>query len=300
MIQNLFDRSGLASLDDLSSPCWRGLFQHLELIQEEFLAVQPHSADYPWTKDPLHNCIRVWEYPFVHHHLHREREELSNSIPQVVDLGSGATFFPFAVARLGWRCTAVDADPAAKASMQSAIRKLTPGSGAVTFLQSDARSIALKTNSVDCVYCVSVLEHIPDFESVIYEVARILRPNGLLVLTFDVDLRGNSELGPAAYERLMMALQASFFPIHPEKTIHPLRLLTTDNSIYPMYPCRPIIDRIPTPIVRALHSAYDRLRNRPLSPGRLLASTYGICMRKRGVTASHAFDRNDFLANNPS
>lgn len=287
MIHNPFDRSGLASLDDLSTPRWRSLFSRLESIQSEFLASQTHCADYPWPRDPLHNCIRAWEYPFVYHHLQSHSGvSPGRPLPQVVDLGSGATFFPFAVARLGWRVIAMDADSRATSSVDRAIGRLSAGGGTVTSLLADARFIALEEESVDCVYCVSVLEHIPEFEGVISEVARILRPDGLFVLTFDVDLRGNHELGPDAYERVSDALRASFSPVCPEKVVHPLRVLTTDNSIYPLYPGRSTPDRMIEPLRHLLHAAYNRLRGRQTPAGRVLASTYGACLRKHGFPNS--------------
>jgi len=287
LLHNPFDRSGLASLDDIAAPLWHSVFSHLESIQREFIAAQPHCPDYPWPRDPLHNCIRVWEYPFVYHHLQSQRRSMTaRSLPRVVDLGSGATFFPFAVARLGYSVIAVDADPRAKSSMDRAIGAVSAGAGAVTSLLSDARSIALETESVDRVYCISVLEHITDFQTVIAEVRRILRSGGLFVLTFDVDLSGNSELGPASYTQLMEALHVSFSLIYPEEVIHPLRVLTSDNSIYPMYPRRPILDGLVTRLRHSLHCAHNRLRGRPLPPARLLASTYGACLRKHSSPKS--------------
>ncbi len=289
--ENPFNRSGLASLDDLSTPLWHSLFSHLESIQSELTAAQPHCPDYPWPRHPLHNCIRVWEYPFVYHHLQylqsHSGKPSGHPLPQVVDLGSGATFFPFAVARLGFSVIAVDADSRATSSVNRAIRTVSAGRGAVTSLLSDARAIALETASVDCVYCISVLEHIPDFEGVIFEVARILRPGGLFVLTFDVGLSGNWELGPTSYERLLDSLQTSFSLVYPEKVVHPLRVLTTDNSIYPMYPARRLLDH---PLVRALkhylRRTYNWLRRLEPPSGRLLATTYGACLRRRGCVKS--------------
>ncbi|HEY1219838.1 MAG: class I SAM-dependent methyltransferase [Bryobacteraceae bacterium] len=281
MTHNPFDRAGLASVDDLSTPHWRSCFSHLESIQIEFLDAQPHHPDYPWPRDPLHNCIRVWEYPFVYHHLQFQGGSLpSQTLPQAVDLGSAATFFPFAVARLGWRVIAVDADSRATSSVDRAIGRVSAGSGAVTSLLSDARSIALETESVDCVYCVSVLEHVPDFEKVISEIRRILRPAGLLVLTFDVGLRAGWELGPVSYARLSNALEGSFSAVFPARVIHPLRVLTTDNSIFPRSPRRFIFDPLITPLRHSLHYAYNRLRGRQYPRSRALASTYGACLRK--------------------
>jgi SAM-dependent methyltransferase len=281
MLENPFDRSGLASLDDLSTPEWHSLFPLLESIQSEFVAAQPHCPDYPWPRDPLHNCIRVWEYPFVYHQLNSCRGVIGgHSLPLIIDLGSGATFFPFAIARLGYSVIAVDADARAKTSMDRAIGAVSTGAGEVTSLMSDARLMALETDSVDGVYCISVLEHIPDFESVIAEVQRVLRPGGVFVLTFDVDLRGNFELGPASFTRLMQTLHASFSPMYPEKVIHPLRVLTSDNSTYPMYRHRTISYELAISLRNYLRSAYNRLRGRPPSQGQLLVSTYGACLRK--------------------
>jgi SAM-dependent methyltransferase len=277
----VFDYCGIASLDDLDTPLWRSIFSHLETIQDEFIGVRPHVPDYPWPRNPLHNCTRVWEYPFIYHHLQAQTDGVPDSpLPSVVDLGSGATFFPFAVAQLGRRVIAVDADPRAKSSMDRAIGKVSSGIGSVTSLLSDARSIALDTESVDSVYCISVLEHIPDFERVISEAARILRPNGLFVLTFDLDLRGNFELGPAAYGRLMNTLQVHFSPVYSEKIVHPLRILNSDNSIYPMYPNKSSSYLLLQPLKRVVRSAYNKLHGRPELQGRLLVSTYGACLRK--------------------
>jgi SAM-dependent methyltransferase len=288
LLDNPFNRSGLASLDDLSTTQWHSLFPHLESIQNEFIAAQPHTSDYPWTRDPLHNCIRAWEYPFVYHHLRSHRcSESTRSSPRIVDLGSGATFFPFAVAQLGCSVVAVDADTRAKASVDRAIGAVSTGAGTVTSLLSDARSITLESESVDAVFCISVLEHIPDFQAVIAEVGRILRNRGLFVLTFDVDLRGNFQLGPASYTRLIDTLDASFSLVYPEKVVHPLRVLTTDNSIYPLYRHRSILEPLIAPLWRPLSSGYNRLRGRHLPPGcemppgRVLATTYGACLRKR-------------------
>lgn len=286
MIYTPFDRCGLASLDDLATPAWKALFSRLESLQSEFLAIRPHCEDYPWPRDPLHNFIRVWEYPYVFHQIQSWLGEVSsNDLPRIVDLGSGATFFPFAVAQLGARVTAIDADSRAISSLDRAIAKLSTGRGVVTSLLSDARSIALETGSVDCVYCISVLEHIPNFEDVVTEVRRILRPGGLFVLTFDVGIHGNCELGPDAYKRLLDVLHTSFAPVYPETVIHPLRVLTNINSIYPIVPDRSIRGHLSSlmQIPRYLYySMFDSnsTTNYRLKPGSFLAGTYGSSLRK--------------------
>jgi SAM-dependent methyltransferase len=286
LIHSPFDHAGFASLDDISTPVWQSIFSHLESVQTEFLATDPHTPDYPWPRDPLHNFIRVWEYPFVYHHLQSLICDVSSGrLPQVVDLGSGATFFPFAVAQLGCNVLAVDTDSRAISSVDRAIGMLSPIRGAVTSLLSDARSLALESDSSDALYCVSVLEHIPNFEDVISEIHRILRPGGLFVLTFDIGLSSKWELGPAAFRRLQNALLASFTPVYPEEVIHPLRVLTSENSIYPLYPRRSTLNL--GTLFHFLLAAFERLRTPgslmdQLPPGRLLATTYGTCLRKGG------------------
>lgn len=278
MTNDPFNRCGLASLDDLATPLWRSLFSRFEAIQNEFLVSQPHCPDYSWPRDPLHNCIRVWEYPFVYHHIQSQDGLLSrHRLPEVVDLGSGATFFPFAVARLGCRVLAVDADPRAQSSLDRAAASVPTGAGAVISLLSDARSIALGSESVDCVYCISVLEHIPDFERVVAEASRILRRDGLLILTFDIDLCGNGEIGPAEFQRLTSALDEFFEPVYPERVIHPRRILTSQNSLYPIRTAR---DPLRACLREAARALYYRLGSRPI-PEQPLASTYGACLRKR-------------------
>ena len=92
--------------------------------------------------------------------------------------------------------------------------------------------IPVKSESQDIIYCISVLEHIPNFEPVIDEMFRVLKPDGQLILTVDIDLRGNCELGVNKFKRLQTKLNDHFSKEFPERTLHPCNLLTTSNSPY--------------------------------------------------------------------
>jgi SAM-dependent methyltransferase len=50
-------------------------------------------------------------------------------------------------------------------------------------LVGDAHQIPLKSNSVDCVTCISVLEYVKNPQQVVAELHRVLRPGGLLYLS---------------------------------------------------------------------------------------------------------------------
>ncbi len=88
----------------------------------------------------------------------------------------------------------------------------------------------------DAVYCISVLEHVPDFERMLVEITRILKPGGLFILTCDINLQPEDglELGPSAYQRLMNYVYKVYDPLWPECTVHSADLLTTRNGPYPL------------------------------------------------------------------
>ena len=47
----------------------------------------------------------------------------------------------------------------------------------------DATALAFGSGSLDAVLCLDVLEHVPDFRAALCEFARVLRPDGALLLT---------------------------------------------------------------------------------------------------------------------
>jgi len=224
-----FDRCGLAALSDLQTPAWRGLYTTLEQEQEAFLAQEPEfrSPNYLWPRDPLHTWSRVWEYPYVYHHLQKWRTKSKSEIVStvVVDLGSGVTFFPFSVARLGYQVICTDIDPVCEGDLIKAAQHISQEPGKVNFRLCDESTLPFSDGEVDVIYCISVLEHIQEFEKTISEIDRILKPGGLLLLTIDLDLRGDSEIGVEKYQKLISALRQRFSERYPDRTVHPADLL---------------------------------------------------------------------------
>ena len=232
----VFERSGIAANSDLQAKEWKAIYSLLEEDQNEFLTKEDRfrNPDYKWPRDPLHTWSRVWEYPYVYHNLRSWRDNLPlKGLPQVVDVGSGVTFFPFTVAKLGCHVHCLDIDPACSSGIERATEVIQHQPGKVDFRLISNGHIPLEEGEADAVYCVSVLEHIPDFEHTIREVSRVLKPNGLFILTIDLDLCGYMNIGVDRYYDLRRCLSEYFDLKEPEMTVHPLDVLKPQNGLFP-------------------------------------------------------------------
>lgn len=228
-----FDRAGFACVSDLEREETKSLLEYLEIVQSDFLnrEVDFRSPGYKWPRDPLHTWSRIWEYPYAYYHLQKAVEQKLNSgSMKVADIGSGVTFFPFSVARLGCDVTCVDIDPICALDIPAASKVVNCFPGTVSCgLLADGK-IPLQDCSQDVVYCISVLEHIPNFEETLQEIARILKPNGTFILTVDIDLRGNFELSKDGFGKMQELIDAKFDSSLCERTMHPADYLLTSNS----------------------------------------------------------------------
>ncbi len=240
-LAHVFERSGVAALSDIESPYYQTIFTHLEKEQRTFLATESEfrSDDYKWPCDALHTWSRIWEYPYVYYHLQRRMVNGgSQGLTEVVDLGSGVTFLPFSVAKLGCHVHCLDVDAVCERDIQRAAMTVPHEPGTVEFrLISDGR-LPLTDEVADVVYCVSVLEHIPRFEDAIEEIVRILKVGGLFVLTIDLDLCGYKQIEVERYGDMRRCLASYFDVVAPETTIHPLDIFHQWNS--PIQPRTPV------------------------------------------------------------
>jgi SAM-dependent methyltransferase len=234
--EDVFKRSGLVSLSDLKSSEYQKIFSELEIEDHAFLAKEAEfrSPGYRWQRDAMHYWSSIWEYPYTYYHLKEHAAALGLGFEaKVVDLGSAVTFFPFAIAKLGYHVSCLDIEPAYEPDIQRAVAVVPHQPGKVDFrLISDGR-LPFKDGEVNAVYCISVLEHIPDFENSVREVFRILKPKGLFVLTFDIDLCGYRDISIGRYYDLRRCLLEHFDLKEPEITVHPLDVLQPRNGPFP-------------------------------------------------------------------
>jgi SAM-dependent methyltransferase len=226
------ERLGLASVSDLAIPEMQRLRRYLQIRQDEFLLEEKNfrSAEYKWPSDSLNWWSRIWEYPYIFYHLAKLKQAIPGRQLYIADYGSGVTFFPFALAKEGFQVRCMDIDVICGADIQKAAQRVDASPGAVDFELVNGGRLLSRDQAFDAVYSVSVLEHMPRPGEIVSEIARILKPGGLFLLTFDVDLCGHLEIGVEGYRRLRDALNANFMMEFPEITAHPMDMLTTSNG----------------------------------------------------------------------
>ena len=157
--------------------------------------------------DPFRQWSRGWEYPFALDALLRELPAEGPS--RVLEAGSGFTLFPYLLSRLrpDAGITCVDGDPSHAASFAAAADEAV---GELAFRQGFLESLPDDDGAYDAVTCISVLEHVKEPAPVLREMRRVLRPGGLLVLTFDIAPAGDYQIPVPGAERVLDELAAIF------------------------------------------------------------------------------------------
>jgi SAM-dependent methyltransferase len=161
-----------------------------------------------WVSDPLHQWSRQWEYPYALAQL--EKRIASVRTTRILDAGAGVTFFPYFLAdrheRIEIECA--DSDRTL-AQIHAAVRSAS--SDRVHFGEADLRTLPYSDRSFDAVYCLSVLEHTHRYDSVVEELHRVLRPGGMLIVTFDISVDGEADI-PLPRAKLLIDLLERRFP----------------------------------------------------------------------------------------
>lgn len=127
---------------------------------------------------------------------------------KIIDFGSCVYFFPIKIGKLGANVSFLDIN-------ELCIESLIKIKGAyddinITLVLNKDLQLPFEENSFDIVYSVSVFEHLPDIESTILEIKRILKMNGALIITFDVSLNNNYELTLSNYEKFCIILEENY------------------------------------------------------------------------------------------
>ena len=203
--------SGVPSLANYDALLDTKMFHGLRAAASGFLA--RHSdllASYRrrWVSDPLHQWSRQWEYPYAWERMEERTKRSDRSPFRVLDAGSGVTFFPYLLSqRLDVEVTCVDNDQRLVSPHQQ-LRQRTGAS--VAFKAADLRQLPEPDGCFDIAYCLSVLEHTAGRHDIVSELSRVLKPGGVLVVSFDIAPDADSDISLADAGRLLRSLRDAF------------------------------------------------------------------------------------------
>lgn len=230
-----FENSGLARISDLNNNLYRELFANLENDQNIFFEkLQSVTIDdyfKKWPKDTLHWWSRIWEYPYVFYHINKIIESKKSKNLKILDFGCGVNFFPLSVSGLGHEVICVDNDKMCINSLLNFKNKYPEYQ--IAPLLNDGIKIPLPEKSIDILYSVSVFEHVPQLNLLLEEIFRVLKDDGILVITFDISLNDSHELKKKSYEEFVKVLFARFLLLYQYKPLHPNEILNSRNSPFP-------------------------------------------------------------------
>jgi 2-polyprenyl-3-methyl-5-hydroxy-6-metoxy-1,4-benzoquinol methylase len=130
-----------------------------------------------------------WTGP-IGSYVHRQYERLvAESLPIIpnakyLEVGCGTGRFTVPVAAQGVNLTAIDISDQMLATTRNRLENRATRSPRVALLKSDARATDFQTASFDVVFSFNVINHVPEYDRVITEVARVLEPGGLFVVGY--------------------------------------------------------------------------------------------------------------------
>jgi SAM-dependent methyltransferase len=205
-------KNGIPSQEEYYNLIHTPLFQVMESFSDDFLIKFDFlKYKYKWVKDPFHQWSRQWEYPYVFTSIKNYLRAHKVSAPKILDAGSGITFFPYYLSNEIEDATIACCDYDRELlPFFNLINKGRSHTRQVEFHYADLHILPFEDSLFDVVYTISVLEHTKDYASIISEFARVLKPGGTLIITFDIALDGVSDVAYHDAEWILAALSREF------------------------------------------------------------------------------------------
>lgn len=159
----------LANLQEMFSPAWRSFMDELNTFARP-LGLREFVT---WSK--------IWEYPAL---WRGGLDKVDWRNARLLDIGSELSPLPWWLAMKGAHVTLVETSSDFISHWEFVKRSL--GNPRVDWVITQDAHLPAATASVDAVTSLSVIEHQPDKALAVAEVARVLKPNGLFALSFDI------------------------------------------------------------------------------------------------------------------
>jgi len=228
---------GIPTIDSYRELLKSNLFRSMETFSSQFLkknkiALQEYRRK--WVADPLHQWSRQYEYPFVYFHVRDYINNQQKSDLKILDAGSGVTFFPYYLCsnspKIKVYCC--DYDLTHGQIFDNINKNLNLPNN---FFPADIRRLPFGTSTFDIVYCISVLEHTDDYDIIIQEFKRILKPNGLFIVTFDISIDGIDDIPREKAIELIESLEKHFFCTNGFNSKQDLDLIDSEKILTTRY-----------------------------------------------------------------
>jgi len=101
---------------------------------------------------------------------------------RVLDLACGSGYQTLAFAERGFQTTGIDFDHALLEAGRERVKRSGSAPTIPTWVCGDATRMPYGTETMDLVFCNSLLEHVPAWREVLQEMSRVLRPGGVCVM----------------------------------------------------------------------------------------------------------------------
>jgi len=226
--------SGIQTIDNYKKVIESDCYKEVESSSDFFIEKTRKGLNNyveKWTGDPFHQWSRKVEYPFIY-------QEISNVVNNVgvdkslkiLDAGSGVTFFPYFIMEkyknIDVKCLDMDESYIPMFNYCNSVMNKK-----VKLDISSMQCTEYSDNEFDVIYSVSVIEHTTDYISIIKEFRRILKPDGVLILTFDISLDGRMDVPVNQSIELLGNLKNNQF-VECEHTNHLNNDLINRKDIY--------------------------------------------------------------------
>ena len=177
-----------------------------------------------WVTDPFHQWSRQWEYPFTYSYIQQHivsngKFTHADDEIRILDAGSGCTFFPYYLSYKYANCRlcCCDYDSSLTPTFTEINKDMQEmhARARVEFNVCDLASLGYKDNYFNIIYYISVLEHANNSDDIIRQFKRVLEPNGLLIVTFDISLDSKSPITVGVAQDLLSMIDNTFNVTNP-------------------------------------------------------------------------------------